>query len=414
VRIGYRRCGFVSVLVSKISQTLYLTRRNPVLHLAGEMGSRAQGILLLAALTAGVAIAAGAASTSSGSGWFNDCPADSQPIAIRGDFSFYPDPANAPGPTPICWTNTDTVTHRVVSDTGVFDSGDLAPGEGYLFTFNAIGSYAYHDVIYPSMAGTVQVDTGPSQCASGNGTEPIVFSPYVGHYASRQVMVPWSTVCWMNQDVMTHRIVADSGAFESGDILPGQTYSFSFNSPGTYGYHEELDPSRSATITVRPTERYTCPPATALVDMNRSYGYSPSILSVTSGTTVCWRNPDGWGHTVTADNGAFDSGTIALGATYLRKFDTPGVWNYHDALYPSSTGSVHVDTPPPTASSIVVPRVVGLKLAMAKKRIRRARGKVGRVLRVRSKRVGRVIRQKPVGGRKLRRGSRVTLVVGRR
>jgi plastocyanin len=307
----------------------------------------------------------------------------------------------------------DTVTHRVVSDTGVFDSGDLAPGEGYLFTFNAIASYAYHDAIYPSMAGTVEVDSGPSQCSPVE-TEPVVFRPF-GHYAPRQVMVPWSTVCWMNQDVVTHRIAADSGAFESGDILPGQSYSFSFNNPGTYGYHSEIDPSLTSTITVLPTERYSCPTnATAIVDMNRSYGYSPAILSVTSGTTVCWRNADGWTHTVTADNGAFESGTIGLAATYSRKFDTPGVWAYHDDLYPQSTGSVYVDTPPPTASAIVVPRVVGLRLATAKKRIRRAHGKVGRVMRVRSKQVGRVVRQKPAGGRKLRRGGRVTLVVGRR
>jgi beta-lactam-binding protein with PASTA domain len=78
------------------------------------------------------------------------------------------------------------------------------------------------------------------------------------------------------------------------------------------------------------------------------------------------------------------------------------------------SGVVYVDTQPPADKPIVVPRVVGLKLTKATARIRRAHGKVGRVKRVRSKRVGRVLGQKPRAGKKLTRGGRVNLVVGRR
>jgi beta-lactam-binding protein with PASTA domain len=61
-----------------------------------------------------------------------------------------------------------------------------------------------------------------------------------------------------------------------------------------------------------------------------------------------------------------------------------------------------------------VPRVIGMRLARARARIRRARCSVGRVRRARSRRVGRVIRQSPGPGTRLARGGRVSLVVGRR
>jgi Ca2+-binding RTX toxin-like protein len=73
--------------------------------------------------------------------------------------------------------------------------------------------------------------------------------------------------------------------------------------------------------------------------------------------------------------------------------------------------------PPPPPAPVVrcrVPRVVGLKLAAAKTKIRRAHCSPGRVRRARSSRVGRVLRQSPKAGAIRRRGARVSLVVGRR
>ncbi|TMK77921.1 MAG: PASTA domain-containing protein [Actinobacteria bacterium] len=61
-----------------------------------------------------------------------------------------------------------------------------------------------------------------------------------------------------------------------------------------------------------------------------------------------------------------------------------------------------------------VPRVIGLTLLRARARIARARCRVGRVRRQRSRMVGRVIGQSPQGGSIRPRGTRVTLLVGRR
>jgi beta-lactam-binding protein with PASTA domain len=63
-----------------------------------------------------------------------------------------------------------------------------------------------------------------------------------------------------------------------------------------------------------------------------------------------------------------------------------------------------------------VPKVVGLRLAVAKTRVRRARCSVGRVRSARSsaRRAGKVLRQSPSPGTRLPLRSRVNLVVGRR
>ncbi|HMJ00502.1 MAG TPA: PASTA domain-containing protein [Gaiellaceae bacterium] len=72
--------------------------------------------------------------------------------------------------------------------------------------------------------------------------------------------------------------------------------------------------------------------------------------------------------------------------------------------------------PPPPAppARCTVPRVIGLRLATARSRIRRAHCRVGRVRRARSRRVGRVLSQSPRAHALRPRGTKVNLVVGRR
>lgn len=60
----------------------------------------------------------------------------------------------------VTWTNNDSITHTVVDDlsnVGGPNSGDIAPGQSYSFTFNKTGSFQYHCSIHPSMRGTIVV-----------------------------------------------------------------------------------------------------------------------------------------------------------------------------------------------------------------------------------------------------------------
>jgi plastocyanin len=55
------------------------------------------------------------------------------------------------------WTNEDSITHTVTADDGAFDSGNLAAGKAFSFTFDQAGTFAYHGKIHQRMTGTVTV-----------------------------------------------------------------------------------------------------------------------------------------------------------------------------------------------------------------------------------------------------------------
>ena len=65
-------------------------------------------------------------------------------------------------------------------------------------------------------------------------------------------------------------------------------------------------------------------------------------ITVPVGTTVTVRNDDGAAHTFTADDGSFDSGSIAGGATFEFTFTEAGTFPFHCNIHPSMTGTITV------------------------------------------------------------------------
>ena len=80
-------------------------------------------------------------------------------VAIA-DFSFSPGVfgvAVPPGTT-ITWTNQGPTVHTTTSDNQVWDSGDLAVGQSFSFTFQDPGVYWYFCRPHPWMRGTISID----------------------------------------------------------------------------------------------------------------------------------------------------------------------------------------------------------------------------------------------------------------
>jgi plastocyanin len=60
--------------------------------------------------------------------------------------------------TTVTTTNDETAaSHTWTSNDGAWDSGTLAPGANYAFTFSSSGTFEYHCNIHPSMKGSVIV-----------------------------------------------------------------------------------------------------------------------------------------------------------------------------------------------------------------------------------------------------------------
>jgi plastocyanin len=74
----------------------------------------------------------------------------------------------------------------------------------------------------------------------------------------------------------------------------------------------------------------------------RQMAFAPQRLEVTAGTTVEWTNRDQLEHTITANDGSWDSGPIAAGGTWRRTFDQPGTYAFHCTPHPFMTGVVVV------------------------------------------------------------------------
>lgn len=71
--------------------------------------------------------------------------------------AYAPNPISVSRGTTVMWMNNDTVTHTSTSDTGGWNSGAIAPGASFNFTFQSAGTFAYHCQIHPGMVGTVSV-----------------------------------------------------------------------------------------------------------------------------------------------------------------------------------------------------------------------------------------------------------------
>ncbi|HEY9712347.1 MAG TPA: cupredoxin family copper-binding protein, partial [Chroococcales cyanobacterium] len=85
-------------------------------------------------------------------------PVATNKVTIQ-NFAFSPADITVKKGTAVTWTNGDSVTHTVTetdSQTGP-NSGDLAPGKSYSFTFDTAGTYHYHCSIHTEMTGTVTV-----------------------------------------------------------------------------------------------------------------------------------------------------------------------------------------------------------------------------------------------------------------
>ena len=86
-----------------------------------------------------------------------DTPDASATTVEIADFAFSPDPLEIAVGETVTWTNQDGAPHTATADDGAFDSGRLAQGESFSFTFDEPGTYTYFCEIHPKMTGTIVV-----------------------------------------------------------------------------------------------------------------------------------------------------------------------------------------------------------------------------------------------------------------
>jgi len=58
-------------------------------------------------------------------------------------------------------------------------------------------------------------------------------------------------VTWTNNDSVPHTVTQDGGGLTSKAINPGETFSFTFDTAGSFSYHCEFHANMKGTVTVK-------------------------------------------------------------------------------------------------------------------------------------------------------------------
>ncbi len=104
----------------------------------------------------------------------------------------------------------------------------------------------------PTMAmptsGSTTAPAAPGSSSSPGGTEVSIanfaFSP------DTLTVKPGTTVKWTNNDTTAHTVTADDKSFDSGNLDPGKSFSFTFKQAGTFSYHCSIHPNMKAKVVV--------------------------------------------------------------------------------------------------------------------------------------------------------------------
>ena len=342
---------------------------------------------------------------------------------------FSPSVATISPGTTVIWTNNDSVPHRIMSGVasvnggnssaptftsdGMIDSGTIAPGKSFQYTITNFNSKAYlsdaaakylnlpadqtagditfFDPSYTWMVGVISPMTTstPTQTVQINilhGASTATTSQYLS--PSSVQVTPGSTIIWVNQDSVAHRIVSGQqqsmttgtkgqqiatapsftpdGQIDTGIIAPGQSLKFTITGTGVYSFY---DPSNTwingnilsvSQISSAPPVQVSILPGSstsggAASQQNQNYVngyYTPDQIQITPGTTIIWTNNDSvahsiWSGTATLStvnpyvpDGKIKSGSIAPGQTFQVIINSTGITRFYDPSYTWMNGII--------------------------------------------------------------------------
>ena len=105
---------------------------------------------------------------------------------------------------------------------------------------------------FVSVAGAQKASVVGTQIQKKQATRTVVIQGF--SFNPAHITVKRGTrVTWINRDMTKHTATASNGAFDSGILRPGQSYSHTFKTAGrTNNYHCEIHPFMRGSVTVTP------------------------------------------------------------------------------------------------------------------------------------------------------------------
>jgi plastocyanin len=146
--------------------------------------------------------------------------------------------------------------------------------------------------------------------------------------AAAQIRIPYTPHTFSIQVTNTQSAsIEGSSRGVSGAHMGGFEFTIPFTLSRYFGRRGKAPPPAGTPAVAADT---TGAPLVHIANLS----FATKTLQVRAGTRVRWVNDDQVQHSVTADNGSFDSGLIDAGRTYERVFDRPGDYAYHCTPHP--------------------------------------------------------------------------------
>lgn len=142
-----------------------------------------------------------------------------------------------------------------------------------------------------------------------------------------------------------HATNTNNATLQSSSRGTGETrYGFEFTIPVTLSRY--FGGRRAAPDTVRqpsaPERQPSAGGRDSVTAVVQDFMFRPSRLEIAVGTTVVWSNGGQVVHTVTAEDGSFESGPIEVGQRRGVTFSRPGTFPFHCTPHPFMRGEVVV------------------------------------------------------------------------
>jgi plastocyanin len=157
-----------------------------------------------------------------------------------------------------------------------------------------------------------------------------------------------TTITWSNTGQRPHTATDRGGTFDTKPIAPGASAEVTLSTPGTYFYFCRINPAKmNGVLTVEPGADEPRAVRVQAIDPGQigdKLRFDPTDLEVAAGTTLLVANVGGKPHTLTADDGSFDTGLIEPGAQAGRfagknasvTLNQAGTFKFHCEVHPAA------------------------------------------------------------------------------
>ena len=168
--------------------------------------------------------------------------------------------------------------------------------------------------------------------------EPAIITVFIGFN---------NTVKFENPDTSApkHTVSASDKSFDSGDILPGKSWTYTFSTPGNFSYYCLYHATwmKGKVIVKGAGQGISLVRIPSGTGLNASLNYSPSSITLVVGVnnTVVFSNEDSDKHTISALDGSFDSGDMLASQSWSHTFAV-GTYSFHCIYHAYMTGTIEV------------------------------------------------------------------------